>query len=347
MKSITLLHLLGFASCIAALPEPQPLITEAPALATLYERDNEAPSFMGYLSDNTTFRETACARGYYSSAGRNAGCVTDNTRPVATGCTSATLVVYPNGDNATCTGSYTCSYHTIFDNLDQKSTWSRWACFVSGNTNKVVVYRATTHVSSTSTTSDISTTSDDSTTTGETTETGASATATSDPGSDGSSGGGQSMAWVAGPVVGGVAGLAIIGLLVWVVLLLKRRSANKGVEAAAADNNQYDNNNLPPGSNMSQMYPSPQVTPAAGYADPVGEPYKYYPQGPPQTIYSGVPPQGGYTQVPTQMPNQAAELHSTSSQGPWMSPAPSELPASESHGARSDAAELGGSDVRR
>jgi hypothetical protein len=148
------------------------------------------------------------------------------------------------------------------------------------------------------------------------------------------------MAWVAGPVVGGVAGLAIIGLLVWVVLLLKRRNANKGVEAAPDPN--Y-NNNLPPGSNMSQMYPSPQVTPAAGYADPVGEPYKYYPQGPPQSLYASPPPQGGYSQVPT----QAAELHSTSSQGPWMSPAPSELPASESHGARSDAAELGGSDVRR
>ncbi|CAG9944761.1 unnamed protein product [Clonostachys rosea f. rosea IK726] len=341
MKSNTLLlRLLGFASCIAALPEPQPLITEAPALATLYERDNEAPSFMGYVADNTTYKETACARGYYSSAGRNAGCVTDNTRPVATGCTSSTLVVYPNGDNATCTGSYTCSYHTIFDNLDQKSTWSRWACFVSGNTNKVIVYRATTHVSSTSTTSEISTTTDQSATTGESTESAASATATSDSGTDGSSGGSKSMAWVAGPVVGGVAGLAIIGLLVWVVLLLKRRNANKGVEAAPDPN--Y-NNNLPPGSNMSQMYPSPQVTPAAGYADPVGEPYKYYPQGPPQSLYASPPPQGGYSQVPT----QAAELHSTSSQGPWMSPAPSELPASESHGARSDAAELGGSDVRR
>ncbi|VUC38141.1 unnamed protein product [Clonostachys rosea] len=337
MKSNTLLHLLGFASCIAALPEPQPLITEAPALATLYERDNEAPSFMGYVSDNSTFRETACVRGYYSSAGRNAGCVTDNTRPVATGCTSATLVVYPNGDNATCTGSYTCSYHTIFDNLDQKSTWSRWACFVSGNTNKVIVYRATTHVSSTTT--DISTTTDKSATTGSTTETGASSTATSDSGSDGSSGG-QSMAWVAGPVVGGVAGLAIIGLLIWVVLLLKRRNANKGVEAAPDVT--YNNNNMPPGSNMSQMYPSPQPTPASGYADPVGEPYKYYPQGPPQSIYSP-PPQGGYAQVPT----QPAELHSTSSQGQWMSPAPSELPASESHGARSEAAELGGGDVRR
>lgn len=70
MKSNTLLlRLLGFASCIAALPEPQPLITEAPALATLYERDNEAPSFMGYVADNTT-----CKRHHQISAEQPGNC---------------------------------------------------------------------------------------------------------------------------------------------------------------------------------------------------------------------------------------------------------------------------------
>lgn len=34
-----------------------------------------------------------------------------------------------------------------------------------------------------------------------------------------------SLAWIAGPIVGGIAGIVIIGLLIWIIKLLRRRSA--------------------------------------------------------------------------------------------------------------------------
>jgi hypothetical protein len=48
--------------------------------------------------------------------------------------------------------------------------------------------------------------------------------------------GGQNLAWIAGPIVGGIAGIGIIALLVWIVLLLrKRRQAEQQGTSPAMD----------------------------------------------------------------------------------------------------------------
>jgi hypothetical protein len=63
----------------------------------------------------------------------------------------------------------------------------------------------------------------------------------------------QNLAWVAGPLVGGIAGLAIIALLVWIVLLLRKKQSH----APTPENQFVQPDYTAKPTYQAQIYPSP------------------------------------------------------------------------------------------
>lgn len=142
-------------------------------------------------------------------------------------------------------GSNLCYSIFLYQSLDDETPHSLYGCdSVDGEYS---LYAATTSSGEESTSSGTSTkTSTASTTESTIISSGASSTSTTgfplptglSPGSDsdsdsdsksGSGSGGRNLAWIAGPIVGGIAGIVIIVLLVWIAMLLRKRRADQPV----------------------------------------------------------------------------------------------------------------------
>ncbi|VUC22533.1 unnamed protein product [Clonostachys rosea] len=318
MKAILQILTLGLASAVMALPEPT--ITPPPQLAAM-ELRADRPAFIGYMSKNETYSASSCGVGYWTEIDNVGGCVTQNGSPIPTACVNSSVMKFANGASGTCTSSMTCSYYSIFDNLDQQTTVSYYLCFPSQAAKRSPMYRATTTGKASTTSSTKSSSTVPSTTADATSSTTEIPTDSADSGS--SSGGGQNLAWIAGPIIGGLAGLAIIGLLIWVVLLLKkRRNANQGPEAPG-ETTQYQPS---PGQQHPQYQPAygeQQPYPQSAYGSPQGDHLKHYSYVPPPTgsaehAQPYLPPQQYPPQWTYAQSAATTDVHST---------IPSELPA--------------------
>lgn len=325
MKAIFQALTLGLASAVMALPEPT--ITAPPELAAMELRaDNASPAFIGYITKNGTYSASSCGVGYWTQRENVGGCVTQNGSPIPTACVNSSVMKFANGASGTCTSTMTCSYYSVFDNLDQQTTLSYYLCFPPQSARRSPMFRATTTGKASTTSSTKSSSTLPSTTADATTSMIEIPTDGADSGN--SSGGGQNLAWIAGPIIGGLAGLAIIGLLIWVVLLLKkRRNANQGPEAPG-ETTQYQPS---PGGQHVQYQPAygeQQSQAPSSYGSPMGDHLKHYSYVPPPTGSTEnpqpylppqpYPPQWTYAQssapselqstVPTELPGNTAPV---------------------------------------
>ncbi|KAF1809688.1 hypothetical protein P152DRAFT_156799 [Eremomyces bilateralis CBS 781.70] len=295
----------------------------------------------------------------WSQMGTYGRCCTTTARncEMPTGCLSTSLLLGESDTTITCTSTDApvCIADLVYDDFSD-ATPVVWAgCDMPRSA--VTLYRTNPGASSSSTTRD--TTTSDSSTSGQTTSSSSTSsrlTPTLLP-SDGDNGGDGTgvvkkkkggNGWIAGAVIGPIAGLALIGALIF-YLLRKKKSPPPAAAAAAAA--QQQPLNMPP-PDMSHQYPGhmsmvgspppqyqtgfdPSKGPVAGavpvgapmdssqqYAYPQGQPgqyppqqgqeYKGYypPQGQPQV--AGVPhpgpPQSPQPQAPPQQQAPAAEL---------------------------------------
>lgn len=140
-----------------------------------------------------------------------------------------------------------CGFHFIYNDLDDQAPFTRVGCAKvpnpiryyrtttgSRSSTRIATTRSSASRTTSRTTSRISSTSGIGSTTLETPTT--AATSSENPTSSETDSIADdvneplpqppaSLAWIAGPIVGGIAGLVIIGLLVWIIKLLRRRSA--------------------------------------------------------------------------------------------------------------------------
>ncbi|CAH0027495.1 unnamed protein product [Clonostachys rhizophaga] len=66
--------------------------------------------------------------------------------------------------------------------------------------------------------------------------------------------GSQNLAWIAGPIVGGIAGIGIVALLVWIVLLLRKRKQAEQQGTSPAINSSYAPGKGSPSTGTASFY---------------------------------------------------------------------------------------------
>ncbi|CAI6099670.1 unnamed protein product [Clonostachys chloroleuca] len=64
----------------------------------------------------------------------------------------------------------------------------------------------------------------------------------------------QNLAWIAGPIVGGIAGIGIIALLVWIILLLRKRKQAEQQGTSPAINSSYAPGKGSPSTGTASFY---------------------------------------------------------------------------------------------
>ncbi|CAH0054745.1 unnamed protein product, partial [Clonostachys solani] len=206
---------------------------------------------------------------YYTTSSRWAGCV-DGVRSLAIGCTMSSVVIY-DATTATCPSSIpVCGTYMAYDSPDKTTGQTVIRC--SDGKAAATFYRDTSTSSKAASTSSSSTTSSASsslttlirTATVTVTDTSSSpeqpsttspsaVAATTTPGHEDANGS-QNLAWIAGPIVGGIAGIGIIALLVWIVLLLRKRKQAERQGASAVIDGSYAPEKASPSTGTASFY---------------------------------------------------------------------------------------------
>ncbi|VUC29533.1 unnamed protein product [Clonostachys rosea] len=193
------------------------------ASSTTRAPDNHAPNFIGYVSSTGSYvRITCMPELIYSSSGSWAACLNiSHTRTaIATTCVSGSLAVYPRSTITCPETAPLCAWDYVNSDLQDEVPLTFIGCGTTSDPWDY--YRETTTGASSQTTSG----RDDSSTLETVTTSTARETGSSpDTPSQDSPPKQENLAWIAGPIVGGIAGIAIIGLLSWIVVLLRRRTA--------------------------------------------------------------------------------------------------------------------------
>ncbi|VUC25249.1 unnamed protein product [Clonostachys rosea] len=262
--------------CRAKCQSFDPAITQAPAEVEIYERQAASPSnFLGYTLAGSTYKAATCNSGdYFTTSSRWAGCV-DGVRSLAVGCTMSSVVIY-DATTATCPSSIPiCGTYMAYDNPDKTTSQTVIRC--SDGKAAATFYRDTsTSNKATSTTSSSTTSSTSSSLTtlvrtatllstitvpatvtdtdSEPATTSPSAVAaTTTPGHDDVNGS-QNLTWIAGPIVGGIAGIGIIALLVWIVLLLRKRKQAEQQGTSTVIDHSYAPSKGSPSTDTASFY---------------------------------------------------------------------------------------------
>ncbi|VUC26915.1 unnamed protein product [Clonostachys rosea] len=255
---LPLAGLLGLALLPNVSGQPtEPQITQAPEHNELDLR--QADDLLGWTLAGSQYASVGCSPNSYSTLGNWAACA--DQRGIPTGCSGVGTVLY-SSTTVVCTSPYpVCDTATVMESPGVSSYLGIIRCFQGTATTPRLTYfrtpgagvstssssssstktttitkTSTTTSTSTSTTTSSSSEGDVTSTDGtrvivfgsSTTSTGA-ATGTAVGGSGGSdsSGGGQNLAWIAGPIIGGLAAIAIVILLIWIVKLLRKRNAEQ------------------------------------------------------------------------------------------------------------------------
>jgi hypothetical protein len=243
-----LVLLLGAGLALAS--PARPTITAAPDVGLSRRQEGDGPGFFGYARVGDSWSAETCGQSmFFVSSSSYGACLpgTTVTNNIPKTCLEGSIIDYPVG-KATCSGvSNACMTILIHSDLGDEAPTSMIFCHSTATEHSVYVKTTGSVPSSRSTTSsnDKSTSSSESTepppaptedpateteTSSRTSRTDAPPTSSSEPSDTGAP---KNMAWVAGPVVGGVAGIAIIGLLVWIIILLRKRQHNKSHEGAS------------------------------------------------------------------------------------------------------------------
>uniref|UniRef100_A0A8H7TS44 Epidermal growth factor receptor-like transmembrane-juxtamembrane segment domain-containing protein n=1 Tax=Bionectria ochroleuca TaxID=29856 RepID=A0A8H7TS44_BIOOC len=227
-----------------------PMITAAPLIARDGPGQIVGSEVIGYASVDGSYSASSCPPGSILKwEGKYGGCVATSATEYAiwSSCEAESILV-ASKTKYQC-GASVCYTALIFEDLDDKSPRSVYGC--SAEPQQASLYIATTGRDATST-SLISNTSTQAsvrkTTTGEVASTRtqnpastASTSSTETDVSDLNSGLGNSQSedrdlrWIAGPIVGGIVGIVIIGLLIWFMLRRRRKRQAPDVPAAPPD----------------------------------------------------------------------------------------------------------------
>ncbi|VUC28533.1 unnamed protein product [Clonostachys rosea] len=227
-----------------------PMITAAP----LIERDDTGEIFgseiIGYASVDGSYTASSCPPGstlkWEDTYG---GCVATSATEYAiwSSCEAESILV-ASKTKYQC-GASVCYTALIFEDLDDKSPRSVYGC--SAEPHQASLYIATTGTDATSTSS-TSNTSTQTFSTKKSTAGVVESTRTQDPASTASTSGtgtgvsgldsglgsseskDRDLKWIAGPIVGGLVGIVIVGLLIWFILRRRRRQI-PAVPAARPD----------------------------------------------------------------------------------------------------------------
>ncbi|CAH0045771.1 unnamed protein product [Clonostachys solani] len=244
------LFALSFLVIHASAEVPDPTITEAPSTFELVARQNQQSSnFLGYTVDSTGgYDRITCGSGStFAISSSLAGCARTSAPGLPTSCRSSSTLIYATGSALCPSNLPVCGFHFIYTDLDDQAPFTRVGCAKvpnpiryyrtttgSRSSTRITTTRSSTSRTTSRTTARISSTSGIESTTFETST--ISSTSSENPTSSETDSVADdvneplpeqpaSLAWIAGPIVGGIAGLVIIGLLVWIIKLLRRRSA--------------------------------------------------------------------------------------------------------------------------
>ncbi|CAI6094870.1 unnamed protein product [Clonostachys chloroleuca] len=191
--------------------------------STTQAPDQYAPNFIGYVSSTGSYVRITCAPELiYSSSGSYAACLNmSHTRTaIATTCVSGSMPVYPRSTVTCPETAPLCAWDYVNSNLKDEVPLTMIGCGTTSDPWDY--YRETTTSASLGSTSH----QDDSSTLATVaTSTSRESSPSSDTPSQDSPSKQTNLAWIAGPIVGGIAGIAIIALLTWIVILLRRRVA--------------------------------------------------------------------------------------------------------------------------
>ncbi|KAJ3476729.1 hypothetical protein NLG97_g9031 [Lecanicillium saksenae] len=194
------------------------------------------PKFEGwYLHPDGTTEPLTCPQGTFTTSGTYAGCCDKTKCPMPTACHD-NKISYDNFAVGTCGQSAVCQTMSIMSAPGAKGDVTS-SIFCAQYWFAIEAYRDTAVVTtspatktSTSASSRSTSTSNPATMTTSVTTTTSGGSSTSPPASEPSSGS-SSKAWIAGAVVGPVAGVALLGFAFW---FLRRRNAQKKNNATNA-----------------------------------------------------------------------------------------------------------------
>ncbi|KAI1870349.1 uncharacterized protein JN550_005277 [Neoarthrinium moseri] len=231
----------------AALPS-DPLITPPPTLELHWRQEGVGPNFIGYTSWSGNYYPQSCVSGSTLSRSSSwAACrpTTASTFIIATDCESSSILLAPN-TQFPC-GSNLCYTIYVYSDLNTGSAPATvYACDTVSR--KVTLYEETTGGAESSSSTQATASSTASSTTSNpipsatarstsisSTTTSSSSVIPTDSVTDPSPTSSRNLAWIAGPVVGGIAGAIIIGLGIWIVILLRRRQQSTQDHTYAQD----------------------------------------------------------------------------------------------------------------
>ncbi|CAH0057584.1 unnamed protein product [Clonostachys solani] len=192
------------------------------ASSTTQPPNEYAPNFIGYVSSTGSYvRITCMPELIYSSSGSYAACLNmSHTRTaIATTCVSGSMPVYPRSTVTCPETAPLCAWDYVNSDLKDEVPLTMVGCGTTSDPWDY--YRETTSSTSLKSTSGRD---DHSTLETVTTSTSRETSLSSDTPSQDSPSTQPNLAWIAGPIVGGIAGIAIIVLLTWIVILLRRRT---------------------------------------------------------------------------------------------------------------------------
>ncbi|OAA63000.1 hypothetical protein ISF_04876 [Cordyceps fumosorosea ARSEF 2679] len=205
-----------------------------------------SPNFEGwYIHPDGTTEPLTCPRGTFATSGTYAVCCDKSTRcPMPTACHD-NKISYDNFAVGACPGSAVCQTMSIMSAPGARADVTS-SIFCAQYWYALEAYRDTVPVTPTTTkttstkpssasTGSTPTSNSASVTTSPSSSTPSSPTASPTESAGAGGGGGASKAWIAGAVVGPVAGLALLGLAVW--FFRRRGAAARGrskVDAAEA-----------------------------------------------------------------------------------------------------------------
>ncbi|KPM43473.1 hypothetical protein AK830_g3069 [Neonectria ditissima] len=287
-----------------------PTITSSPSLELIQRQDDDdvGTNFIGYTSYFGRYIAQSCGSGStVTSSSSWAACrpTEATTFIIATGCESESVLVAPNTEFPC--GLNVCYSIFLYQSLDDETPHSLYACDsvsrditlyaeTTGGEEPSASAESTTSTEPTTTSSDSIVVSSTDTSTSSTSDSGESSTASSSTGSgsssgsDSDSGSSRPPAWIAGPIVGGIAGVTIIALLIWIIVLLRKRRQHTSGHGST------------PGHPPAGFYPSYQQQPPPGW---IG-------QAPPPQFYQPGQPQTQAHYAPNVLSSPQVELHGTS-----------------------------------
>ncbi|CAG9948366.1 unnamed protein product [Clonostachys rosea f. rosea IK726] len=288
---------------------PDPMATSVP-----YLEERDVDSMVGVFITNGQYQTMYCNPGRtpIDVSGRvlcsSPGLDPPNASTPVTACSDSFALF--GTTSVACSYPTTCGSMRLLLSTDAASTETWIAC---GSALPATIYRNPPPITSGATT----TTSSSSTMTSTT-----STTSTSPPPPPSSS---SSQAWIAGPVIGGVVGLALIGFLVWWLMRRRRRRAQaQHPVSQVAQTSEVPKTGSPA---ITSQWSSPAPTygsPHNGYAptSPTGTavppyPSQYPPPGP------GSPSQmSSYGQGPSPVHGVSPPPGQYAPQHQWQAPAP-------------------------